>query len=190
MEDRSIRIAGGQRKGKKLKSLPGLATRPIMRRVKQSLFDILGTKIEGSSFLDLYAGTGSVGIEALSRGAKNAVFVEKERGCTGIIKTNLHLCSFEERAEVVEDDITDYFRRHAKFRISRVFDFIFIGPPYKENVTASTISVIDRICLLRESGWIISQHHVKEKIDRETGGLHLFRQEKYGKTMLSFYRYE
>ena len=190
--DRSVRIIGGQRKGKKLKSIPGHATRPLMRRVKQSLFDVIGKKVENSNFLDLYAGIGSVGIEAISRGAKQAVFVDRDPGCVKIINANLGMCAFKDRAEVVQGDILLWMDKGISFVIPRKHDLIFIGPPFKLNLTKISLDVVCKHGLLGKEGWVICQHHIAEKVPEKAGGksLVLFRQEKYGKTMLSFYRYD
>lgn len=190
--DRSVRIVGGQRKGKKLRSIPGHATRPLMRRVKQSLFDMIGKKVENSNFLDMYAGMGSVGIEAISRGAKRAVFVDRDPACLKIINTNLSMCRFKDRAEVVQGDIPLWMDKGISFYLRQKYDLIFMGPPFKLNLTGISLEVVCKHGLLGEEGWIICQHHIGEKAPERAGGTSfvLFRQEKYGKTMLSFYRHD
>ncbi len=190
--DRSVRIVGGKRKGKKLRSIPGHTTRPLMRRVKQSLFDMFGKKVENSYFLDLFAGMGSVGIEAISRGAEKVVFVDRDPACVKIINTNLGLCVFKEKAEVVRGDILLWIDKGISFYFRRKFDLIFIGPPFKLNLTTISLEVVRKHELLDEKGWIICQHHIGEKVPEKAGEetFKLFRQEKYGKTMLSFYEHD
>jgi len=183
-----MRIIAGSLRGKKIKSLPGLATRPLLGRIKKSLFDILGERIVDASFLDLYAGTGSVGIEALSRGARYVLFVEKDARLTRLIRENLKKCELEKKAEVIEIDILSYNKEGRKFSLLEQFDLIFLGPPYKLNLTKDTLDIILKLNLLKKNGWVICQHHFKEKVPEKKGFLSLFRKERYGKTIMSFYK--
>jgi len=185
---KGMRIIAGSLRGKKIKSLPGLATRPLLGRIKKSLFDILGERIVDASFLDLYAGSGSVGIEALSRGARYVLFVEKETHLARLIRENLKKCELENKAEVIEIDILSYNKEGRKFSLLEQFDLIFLGPPYKLNLTKDTLDTILKLNLLRKNGWIICQHHFKEKVPEKVGLLSLFRKERYGKTVVSFYK--
>ncbi|MCJ7646052.1 16S rRNA (guanine(966)-N(2))-methyltransferase RsmD [bacterium] len=185
---RGMRIIAGSLRGKKIKSLPGLATRPLLGRIKKSLFDILGDKVVDASFLDLYAGTGSVGIEALSRGARYVLFVEKETRLTRLIRENLRRCELEKRAKVLETDVLDYNKEGRKFSLPGQFDLIFAGPPYKLNLIKKTLYIIVKLSLLKKDGWVICQHHFKEELSEKEGFLSLFRKEQYGKTAMSFYK--
>ncbi len=185
---KGMRIIAGSLRGKKIKSLPGLATRPLLGRIKKSLFDILGERIVDASFLDLYAGTGSVGIEALSRGARYVLFVEKETRLARLIRENLRMCKLEKRAEVIEIDILSYNKEGGKFSLLEQFDLIFAGPPYKLNLTKDTLDIILKLNLLKKNGWVICQHHFKERVPEKKGFLSLFRKERYGKTIMSFYK--
>ena len=185
---RGMRIIAGSLRGKKIKSLPGLATRPLLGRIKKSLFDILGDRVVDASFLDLYAGSGSVGIEALSRGARYVLFVEKEIPLTGLIRENLRRCKLEKRGKVIEMDVLNYNRERGKFSLNEQFDLIFAGPPYKLNLIKDTLSIILKLSLLKKDGWVICQHHFKEKMPEKEGFLSVFREERYGKTVMSFYK--
>ncbi len=185
---KGMQIIAGSLRGKRINSLPGLATRPLLGRIKKSLFDILGNRVVDASFLDLYAGTGSVGIEALSRGANYVLFVEKEPRLIRLIKENLKKCELENRAEVVEIDIFSYIEGGRKFSLLEQFDLIFAGPPYKLNVTGDTLDIIVKSNLLKKNGWVICQHHFKEKVPEKKGFLSRFRKERYGKTVMSFYK--
>jgi len=188
VERKGTRIIAGSLKGKTIKSLPGLATRPLLGRIKKSLFDILGDRVVDANFLDLYAGTGSVGIEALSRGARYVLFVEKETRLTRLIRENLRTCELEKRAKVIEGDVLNYNKETLKFSLPEKFDFIFAGPPYKLNLIRNTLDIIVKLSLLRKNGWVICQHHFKEKVPGKKGFLSLFRKERYGKTVMSFYK--
>jgi len=185
---RGMRIIAGSLRGKKIKSLPGLATRPLLGRIKKSLFDILGDRVVDASFLDLYAGSGSVGIEALSRGARYVLFVEKEIPLTGLIRENLRRCKLEKRGKVIEMNVLNYIRERGKFSLNEQFDLIFAGPPYKLNLIKDTLSIILKFSLLKKDGWVICQHHFKEKMPEKEGFLSVFRKERYGKTVMSFYK--
>ncbi len=183
-----IQIIAGSLRGKRIKSLPGLATRPLLGRIKKSVFDILGNKVVGARFLDLYAGTGSVGVEALSRGARYVLFVEKETRLIRLVRENLERFGLEERAKVIEADVLNYSKEGRKISLREQFDLIFVGPPYKLNLIKDTLNMIVRLRLLKKNGWVICQHHFKEGVPEEEGFLSLFRKERYGKTVMSFYQ--
>jgi len=187
VQRKRMRIIAGSLKGKRLKSLPGLATRPLLGRIKRSLFDILGDKVVDARFLDLYAGTGSVGIEAISRGARYVLFVEKEARLASLIRENLRTCGFENRAEVVAADVLNYIKEDSKFPRPGKFDLIFVGPPYKLNLIEDTLNIVIRHNLLDKNGWTICQHHFKERVPEKEKFLTVFRKERYGRTVLSFY---
>jgi len=182
-----MRIIAGSLRGKKIKSLPGLATRPLLGRIKQSLFDILGDRVVDANFLDLYAGTGSVGIEALSRGARYVLFVEKETRLTRLITENLRRCKLEKKAKVIEMDVLNYNKEGRKFYLPEQFDLVFVGSPYRLNLIKGTLDIVVKLSLLKKGGWVICQHHFKEKVPERRGLLSLFRKERYGKTVMSFY---
>ncbi len=177
----SIKIIAGEIKGRKIKTVKGKGVRPLLARVKKSLFDIIGNRIKNTVFLDLYAGTGSVGIEALSRGAKEVVFIEKDYWAAGVIEENLESLGFKEKAKVWRKDVLQGLPEKRKF------DFIFIGPPYKLELILPTLKIIAQGQILTEKGWIICQHHFREKLPNEYFFYQLFREEKYGDTILSFY---
>jgi 16S rRNA (guanine966-N2)-methyltransferase len=178
-----VQVIAGSAKGRKLKSLPGLTTRPILARIKKSLFDIIRLPVIEACFLDLFAGTGAVGIEALSRGARLAVFIEKDPNAIKIIRDNLQLTRFIEQGQVLPGNVFDQLKI-----LGRTYNIIFVGPPYKLGVTKDTITCIDQYQVLAEDGLIIAQHHNKEPMDIRVGGLWMYRQERYGDTRLSFYK--
>ena len=180
-----MQIIAGSAKGRILKSLPGLATRPILARIKKSLFDIIKLQIAESRFLDLYAGTGAVGIEALSRGAGSAVFIEKEAAVVKIIRENLRLTRMESKGQVIQGNVFNFLGV-----LGQKYDIIFVGPPYKLGVTMDTIKAVDERQLLDGNGILIAQHHFKEPVEIKVGGLEMYRQEKYGDSRLSFYRHQ
>ena len=190
------RIIGGGFKGQRLKSLPkGAFTRPILARIKKSLFDILKARVSDSRFLDLFSGSGSVGIEAISRGARRVVFADSSAQCQRWIEDALR--ELKQKHEL--------FVRQAEWKVYRAdvlagldfldeqFDLIFCGVPYKDEkkrplfLAQEALDVIERDKVLAEDGWVIIQHHVKEKV-QASASWDFFRQEQYGDSCLSFFR--
>jgi 16S rRNA (guanine(966)-N(2))-methyltransferase RsmD len=165
--------------------LEGNSTRPTTDRVKESLFNIIAGYLEDALVLDIYAGTGSLGIEALSRGAKEAVFVDRSRECADIIKDNLVHTKFLEKSQIINCDA-----RSAILKLSdsgKKFDLIFMDPPYSKNFVEETLNYLANSDIIIDNGLIIAEHEVKDKVPELVGGIKLFRSQKYGNTMLSFY---
>ena len=151
-----LRVIAGKAGGLRLKSVPGDATRPITDRSKESLFNILSTDIIGSNFLDLFAGTGSVGIEALSRGANFARFVDKQRLAVETVRANIKTTRLTESAEVLHMDAFSLLERNS----DRAFDYIFIAPPqYKKIWIKALTKLDDRPDWLSDGAWVIVQIH-------------------------------
>ena len=180
-----MRVIAGKAKGRRLRSVPGDITRPITDRVKESLFNILGDEVVDAFFLDLFAGTGSVGIEALSRGARRAVFVERNRRAIETIKENLKITGLAAQAELIRDGVFKFLARQPVEK----FDLIYIAPPQYKGLWAETLLALDGRDLLIEDGLAIAQIFPKEYQDLELKSLSLVDQRKYGSTMLCFYRF-
>ena len=158
----SPRIISGTAKGLRLKSVPGDSTRPITDRVKEALFNILGVDVVGSNFLDLFGGTGSVGIEAISRGAAKTVFIEKNRQACQILQDNLSFCKLNPNGKVIFGDAFSYLQN----KVSMRFEYIFIAPPQYKGWWEKAMKLVDEnIALLADDGWVIVQiHPVEEKL--------------------------
>lgn len=178
-----MRVIGGTARGQKLWPVPGKTTRPITGRVKKALFDILGDLIPGCRFLDLFAGTGGVGIEALSREAGACVFVEKDSRAIATIRRNLRTTGLRERAAVVRGDVFRYIGRQS----SDAFDIIYVAPPQYKDLWADTLLALDCSSLLREDGIIVAQIYPKEYHPLELHSLNMYEQRRYGSTLLCFY---
>jgi 16S rRNA (guanine(966)-N(2))-methyltransferase RsmD len=179
-----MRVITGSAKGRKLLSVPGQHTRPITDRVKTALFDTLGQQVGGCRFLDLFSGTGSVGIEALSRGAAEVLFVEINRQALRTIGENLRRTGLAERAHVVPGDVFTFLRRPDL----GPFDVIYVAPPQYRGLWAKALQVIDaRSSLLTEDGQVIVQIHPKEQEELELQHLELVDQRRYGSTVLLFW---
>ena len=178
-----MRVIGGTAKGTKLHSVPGSTTRPILDRVKTSLFDILRPKIPEASFLDMFAGSGGVGIEALSLGAKNSVFLELSKKATDVIRKNLEKTDLTDHADVRNTDAFKYIRNTAKS-----FDLIFIAPPQYEGIWLEALQcVAERPELINEDGKIVVQIDPKEEEGIEFTSIQEVDRRKYGNTLLLFY---
>lgn len=182
----SLTVIGGKFKRYKLCTpAKDKSLRPILAQVKKSLFDILQPKIKDANFLDLYAGTGSVGIEALSRGAKYAVFVDNDSIAIETINKNLTKLNLLQNATLYRKDISSGLE-FLKSAVRNKFDIVFIGPPYKDFIISKTLQNISKANIVKKSTIVIAQHHKTEKIITEN--FCLYRQKKYGDTVLSFLR--
>jgi 16S rRNA (guanine966-N2)-methyltransferase len=179
-----MRIIGGESRGRVIRLPGGCRIRPTTDRVKGALFNILGS-IEGKSLLDLYAGCGNVGLEALSRGARASVFVEKDLRLIGSIRENLRLLGFEGRAEVIAADAEEGIKGLNKR--GACFDLLFADPPYEKGFIANVVTYLDKAELLAENGIIILQHSLREPLEQSvTEALSVSDQRRYGDTLLSF----
>jgi 16S rRNA (guanine966-N2)-methyltransferase len=181
-----LRVIAGTARGRRLRSVPGDSTRPITDRTKESLFNILGADIEGAAFLDLFAGTGSVGIEALSRGALFVRFLDKNQNAIHTIHTNLELTRTTDRAEVMW---TDSFQL-LKSEPDRAFDYAYIAPPQYKEMWKRALMVLDgNPRWLAPGAWVIVQIHPVEYATMDLKNLVEFDQRRYGSTVLVFYEW-
>jgi len=179
-----IRVIAGSAKGRKLKMVPGESTRPVMDRVKEALFNILGVGIRGSSFLDLFAGTGSVGIEALSRGAGHVVFVDNDRLAIRTIHENLAITRLAERAEVLRTNAFSYLQRPGP----QPFEYIYVAPPqYKGWWKDALVAIDQNPAHLYPDGIVVVQIDPAEREDVALDVLEPFDERVYGKTLLWFF---
>ena len=175
-----MRIITGKAKGLRLKTPNGMKTRPTADRIKESTFNILNGLIdfEGLSVLDLFAGTGALGLEALSRGAKSCTFVDMET--FSLIKENVTRAHFEEEAEVIGGEAFKILKRLKKSK--KQFDLIFCDPPYHMGLWEHSLCEIDKNNLLVSEGLMIVEHGVDETLENELKYLECIRQIGYGKT--------
>jgi len=178
-----MRVIAGEAKGRKLKMVSGSATRPVGQRVKEALFGILGQQVVDARFLDLYAGTGSVGIEALSRGASLAVFVDQRSKAVATIRDNLVHTGLGDRARVARADVFVFLKRGDW----GPFDLIYVAPPQYEGLWAKTLRALDDASLLAAGALVVAQIHPKEYEELEMDSLELADQRTYGSTMLCLY---
>jgi 16S rRNA (guanine966-N2)-methyltransferase len=179
-----MRIISGTLKGKKLRSLRGQAIRPTSDRVKESIFNILGQEVDGKYVLDLFAGTGNLGIEALSRGATRTVFVEKERSAIDLIKKNLSHCGFEDRVHIMTGEVERAIR--LLHRKGEVFDFIFMDPPYRRGLVQKTLGILQAQPLHHENSILVIEHDRREPLSESMEEWVLLRKRRFGDTVVSF----
>ena len=173
-----MRVIAGEFRSRRLKTLPGLATRPTPDRLRETLFNVLAPVIEGREFLDAYAGTGAVGIEALSRGARQCVFIEKNRAAVEVIRENLASLGLQSRAEVYSSKALTVLERVTA-------DIIFLDPPYEmEKEYEAALHALGASA----RGIVIAQHSSRSELQPEYGRLQRYRVLKQGDNSLSFYR--
>lgn len=192
-----MRVVTGAAKGRKLKGPKTPGTRPIIDRVKTALFDILSWRIEDARFLDLFAGTGGVGIEALSRGAASATFIEMSMPVVKLIRENLGITGLSEHAEVLHMDSFKFLQNHAALAgktagvPARAYDMIYVAPPQYQEMAAKALGMLDSSPLVADNGLVIVQVHPKERTGVVAVPLTRLVQtdeRRYGSSLLLFYR--
>ncbi len=182
-----MRVISGTAKGKRLKAPPGMTTRPVTDMVKEALFNILGFKVGGSQFLDLFAGSGSIGIEALSRGAATVVFIDRDSRAVGVIKSNLDNCGFNSQLfEVHRNDVFKAIDILEKRGVK--FDVIYIDPPFTDDEIFSRIMHrIDAADIINHQGEIIIRTRRKKVLPGDLKNLEKYRENNYGESTLHYY---
>lgn len=179
-----MQVTTGKAKGHPLLSVPGDTTRPITDKVKQALFNILGSDVQGSTWLDLFAGTGAVGIEALSRGAGSVIFIDRAKPAIDTINKNLQATKLQDGAKVVRQDAFAFIGGHP----NTAFDFIFVAPPQWQSLWSKALMQIDQNpTWLKENGTVIVQIAPSEFEDIALNHLELTEERRYGQTLLCFY---
>ena len=191
----SMRIIAGSAKGRRLRSLRGQALRPTTDRVRESVFGALGERVVGARFLDLYAGAGTVGLEALSRGAEEAVFVESHRPAGRLIAENAARCGLGAQSRVVVLPVARALARLE--REEKPFDLVFVDPPYGTGEAEAALARVGaspggagshRPALVPEGGLVICQHSRREELGEEIGRLRRTRRMRFGETVVDFYQ--
>lgn len=178
-----MRVISGTARGTRLKTPEGLLTRPTTDRVKEAIFSIIQFEVEGSRFLDLFGGSGQMGIEALSRGAASAVIVDGRREACRLIQDNLRLTRLAPKAKVVQSDYLAYLDR-----CRETFDLIFLDPPYAEVFLENALKKISEIDILSSRGIIICERPADKLLEFEIPGLTRGKDYRYGKTWVTIFR--
>ena len=178
-----MRIITGSRRGKKLKTLEGNAVRPTSDHIKESLFNILQFDIEGRAFLDLFAGSGQIGLEALSRGADHAVFVDSAKASCAVVQENIKTADFTAEARVVQADYAAFLMRNTE-----CFDIAFLDPPYRTGVLEKALLAVSGH--MNRGGIIICEHPTDEPLPEKAGEFVRKKEYRYGRILLTAYRHE
>ncbi len=178
-----MRVITGKARGVQLKTPDGMLTRPTTDRVKEALFSIIQFEVPSARVLDLFGGTGQLGIEALSRGAKSAVFVDAREDACRLIRENLKRTRLEQEGRVVRSDYLDYLKR-----CREQFDIILLDPPYAEVFLENSLKQITEIDILQSNGIIVTERPIEKELLWEFEGYTRSKDYKYGKTLLTIYR--
>ena len=182
-----MRVIAGQFRSRKLNAVPGMATRPTSDRLRETLFNVLGPRVTDSVWLDLFAGTGAVGIEAISRGARQVYFVESEKKAARVIRENLQSLKIDDGAEVLEREVIQALRLLETQAVA--CDFCYIDPPYEAHgAYGHTLDFIAQSQLMNNAGTVIAEHDKHFDPGAEFGSLKRYRELKQGDAVLSFYR--
>ncbi len=180
-----MRVITGSARGVTLKTPKGMETRPTAEKVKEALFSVIQFDLPGSRVLDLFGGTGQLGIEALSRGAAGAVFVDAREEACGVIRENLRRTRLTEKAKVIRGDYQKYL-----LACREKFHIVFLDPPYREDFLEKAIKIITEIDILYSGGIIIAERPLGKELPAQIPGFQRSRDYRYGKTLLTLYRRE
>ena len=176
-----MRVITGTARGRKLNTLEGLDVRPTTDQVKEAMFSIIQFEVEGAAVLDLFAGSGQLGIEALSRGAAECVFVERRSDAVHLVQENLALCKLTDRAHVRQGDALAYLRSGEKF------DLVFLDPPYASGLLEQALTDIAAFDICRAHGIIIAESAADTVLPEMPAPYALYREYRYGKIKLTVY---
>ncbi|MEC2304808.1 MULTISPECIES: 16S rRNA (guanine(966)-N(2))-methyltransferase RsmD [Heyndrickxia] len=180
-----MRVISGSQKGTVLKAVPGMGTRPTTDKVKEAIFNMIGPYFEKGLGLDLYAGSGGLGIEALSRGMEKVIFVDKEIQALQTVRANLEKCDFLGRSEVYRNDAGRALKVLAKRGLA--FDTVFLDPPYKKQKLTAMLEFISANGLLRENGYAVCEHDAGLTLPEKAGNLFTYKTAQYGITGITIY---
>ncbi|WP_110929311.1 16S rRNA (guanine(966)-N(2))-methyltransferase RsmD [Bacillus massiliglaciei] len=180
-----MRVVSGVCKGRPLKGVPGKGTRPTTDKVKEAVFNIIGPYFEGGIVLDLFAGSGGLGIEALSRGMEKGIFIDRDYSAVQTVKSNLESTGFTELAEVYRNDSERALKALIKREV--VFDLILLDPPYKKQRLVEVLKTMDEAKILSEEGTIVCEHSNDVQLPESVGDLVAKRKENYGMIGVTIY---
>lgn len=180
-----MRIISGDHKGRKLLSIRGTATRPTSDRVREALFNILGRKPSGAHVLDLFTGTGALGIEALSRGASHAVFIDQSSQALTVLRKNIAQCNLDASSRILKWDITKNLNCLKPYPNS--FDLVFMDPPYHKRLVTLSLSHLSTCRCLKDHAVVVAEHETGAAPEVDHSGFQLDHTRQYGQTALSFF---
>lgn len=185
----SLRIIGGTLRGRRISSIDGSSTRPTPDMVREAIFNVIGSEIRGATFLELFAGTGAVGIEAISRGAEKAVLVEGNLKACEIIRKNIDACAITPKCSVIRWDLEknlDFLNGG-----NEEFDMVFLDPPYEKDLVGKSLRHLSSCGSLKKEALVVVQHSVHELMAQDSLDriFDTVKEKRYGKTLVSFLRY-
>ena len=183
-----MRIIGGTSRGRRLAGPPGSGLRPTAGQVKAALFNILADKIPNARLLDLYAGLGTVGIEALSRGAREVTFVESHPATCRLLRDNLRRCGFEGCAEIRQVPVARFLKQRSSDPSAQPYDVIFLDPPYHSEEGGKVLPSLGCDAIMHDDGVVVIEHFHKTRLPDRIGNLALVKSYRYGDTLLSMYQ--
>ena len=184
----ALRVVAGVQKGRQLKQPVSPGLRPTSARVKEALFSIIADLVPNAQVLDLYAGTGALGLEALSRGAQEVVFVENQESSINVLRENIQDCSLTECCTIIAEDVETFLTNPSSPYDTTTFDLVFADPPYEISNLESLLAKIDAAQRVTRNGVVVLEHFKKTSLPLQAGRLQQSRQSRYGDTMLSFYQ--
>lgn len=182
-----MRVVAGDRKGMPLKAIAGNTTRPTTDKVKESIFNMIGPFFNGGLAVDLFAGSGGLGIETLSRGADHALFIEKDARAFQVLQENIKKCRYEDVSELFRTDAMRAVKALLKRDI--VIDYLFLDPPYHKKEYYDLVETLVEGGKLAQDAIIMCEHSTEVTLPENYGRFHLIRQEEYGSTIISIYRH-
>jgi 16S rRNA (guanine966-N2)-methyltransferase len=180
----ALQITGGYLKGRRLAAVKG-RVRPTAAKVREAIFNILGPAVEGARVLDLFAGTGALGLEALSRGAREAVFVEEQAAALTVLRRNLEALDLQARTRIKPLSVPGALRKLAAG--GEKFDLAFLDPPYERGLAAATLEALEVSGILHPAAWVVAEHSRRETLPEVINRLHLQKVRRYGDTQIAFY---
>ncbi len=182
----TMRVVAGTQKGRRLKE-PARGLRPTSGRVKEALFSMIAERLPNANVLDLYAGTGALGIEAMSRGARKVVFVENQPASVQVLRENITRCQFTACSSINLQDVQVYLNTRPLRQNANPFDLVFADPPYEVSDLEPLLNQLDSSEKVATNGLVVIEHFKKASLPLETGRLRQTRQSRYGDTILTFY---
>jgi 16S rRNA (guanine966-N2)-methyltransferase len=185
---KDLRVVSGNYKGRQLKAVPGMTTRPTTDKVKEAIFNMVGPYFNGGVALDLFAGSGGLGIEAISRGMEQCIFVDREAKAIQTIHKNLEVCHASDASEVYRNDAERALRAIIKREIK--FDLIFLDPPYRQQKLKALIKLMSENNLLKQDGFIVAEHGSDIELPLEIDQFYQYKQEKYGMSSITIFTYK
>lgn len=184
-----MRVIAGEHKGRRLKAVPGTNTRPTTDKVKESMFNIIGPYFDGGIALDLFAGTGGLGIESLSRGIDKAVFIDQDHKSIAVVRQNVSELRLNDRAEIYKNEARRSLDQLAGRGLR--FDLVFLDPPYKlTGMYEELMGKMQELNLLQDDAIVVAEHGADVELPERFGGAARWRHAVYGEIAISFYRYE